>query len=157
MSRDPYTFENQENAPQAIVQQIQTMLKSWDQARTDYGYLEIFKPDAVLHVLSEPSVGHEAMKQLHDSMINAEKGPVLNIQHYFDRIYVLPKDDTTAKMEVIYTGTLSNHLLGGQCIVTDYATKVVLSKSQGDNGPFLIEYLRVFSDTSELMAAIRAI
>lgn len=156
MGREPYTFENQDSVPQSLVQQIQTLLKSWDQNRSDFGYLKVFKPDGTLHVLSEPSVGHEAIRELHDSMVNAEIGPVVKIQHHCEQIYTLPNQDTTTT-EVIFTGTLSNYLLGGQCITTDYATKVVFSKGQGDHGPPLIEHLRVFSDTTEVMTAIRAI
>lgn len=156
MGREPYTFENQYSVPQPLVHQIQTLLKSWDQNGSDFGYLKVFHPDGTLHVLPEPSIGHKAIKMLHDGMTNAEIGPVVKIQHHCDRIYTLPNQDTI-NTEVIFTGTLSNYLLGEQCITTDFATKVVFSKGQGDNGLPLIEHLRVFSDTSELMTAIRAV
>jgi hypothetical protein len=112
MARDPYTFENQDHAPPSVMPQIQTLLRFWDQVDVDYTYLEVFKPDTVLYVLPEPGVGHEAIKQLHDCVVITEKGPVVNIQHSFNRIQMLSGESFADKTEVIYTGTLLNAMLG---------------------------------------------
>ena len=108
--------------------------------------------DGVLHVLAEPAKGQEALNQLHNSMIDPVKGPVVDLQHFLDRIFVMP-GGTDTKAEVCFTGTLTNVLVNGQRITTDFATWVTMSKSESEDA-LRAEYLRVFSDTSVLMRGI---
>jgi hypothetical protein len=152
-NRDPYTFMNHDSIPKPILHVITTVLKSWDMPRTDYKYVSMFKPDAVLHVLAEPTRGKEALTKLHDDMINTEEGPVVDLQHYLDRVFVLGGENHE-KTEIVFNGTLTNILKDGRRITTDYSSWVVMSKSEENEGELRAEHWRVYSDTSELTEAI---
>jgi hypothetical protein len=155
-NRDPYTFVNGDKIPKPVLQVITTILKSWDMPQTDYRYVSMFKRDGALHVLAEPTKGEEGLRRLHDNMINAEKGPVVDLQHKLDRIFTMP-GETEDKTEVMFTGTVTYVLVDGKRITTEFATWMVLSASEEVGGALRTEYLRVFSDTSELTTAIGTI
>ena len=152
-NRDPYTFMNHESVPKQILYVITTLLKSWDMPRPDYEYVSMFKPNGVLHVLEEPTKGREAIKKLHDDMINADRGPVVDLQHYLDRIFVLAGENHET-VEVVFTGKLKNVLKDGVSINTEFATWMVMSKSEENGGELQVDHLKVYSDTSALMCAI---
>ncbi|ETI27370.1 hypothetical protein G647_09560 [Cladophialophora carrionii CBS 160.54] len=154
-NRDPYTFFNASSVSPQILNVILSILTSWDQASTDYAYAEQFHPNGVLHVTPEPSVGKEAMRRLHDSMINPSDGPVVDLQHYLDRIFLMPSPPE-GKTEVVFTGKLTSVLKTGDEVTTDFATWLVLSTSHDAAGELKVELLRVLSDTGELMAKIGA-
>jgi hypothetical protein len=157
-NREPYTFVNSSSLPPHILSTILRILKSWDQASTDYTYTTQFHSDGALHVSPEPSVGHEAMRQLHDSMIHPVSGPIVNLQHYLDRAFLMPSP-TGGKSEVVFTGKLTSVLKGGEEVTTDFATWIVMSPGADGAGgegeqESKVELLRVFSDTSALTAKI---
>lgn len=148
--RDFYTFANHDAVPGPIIHVIHTILKSWDQPVTDYNYTTAFTPTGILHVAPQPSQGQEQLRKLHDDMINPEKGPIVNLQHYLDRVYIMP-GGTDGKTEAIFTGKLTNHLLNGKSVTTDFATRMVLVEVDGE---LKAEFLRIYSDTSALFAEI---
>ena len=155
LNRDPYTFANQDSAPKAAVDVALKILKSWDIVDTDFDYVNAFTPDGILHVAPKPSQGRQALMQLHSDMINGTSGPVIDLQHYVDRFFFNEKRGTNDKPEFIFTGKLTNVLKNGQRITTDFASFAILTKAEdGSDDEFKVEYFRVFSDTSELMAAI---
>ncbi|EXJ57968.1 hypothetical protein A1O7_05391 [Cladophialophora yegresii CBS 114405] len=154
-NRDPYTFFNASSVPAGILNVILSILTSWDQASTDYAYAEQFHPNGVLHVVPEPSVGKDAMRRLHDSMINPSAGPIVDLQHYLDRVFLMPSPPD-GKTEVVFTGKLTSVLKTGDEVTTDFATWLVMSPSQDGAGALKVELLRVLSDTGELMAKIGA-
>jgi hypothetical protein len=142
--------------PKQILHVITTLLKSWDMPRTDYEYVSMFKPNGVLNVLEKPTKGREAIKKLHDDMINADNGPVMDLQHYLDRIFVLGGENHET-VEIVFTGKLTNVLKGGVSINTDFASWVVISKSEENGGELQVDHLRVYSDTSALTCAMAKI
>ncbi|KEF57028.1 uncharacterized protein A1O9_07218 [Exophiala aquamarina CBS 119918] len=146
--RDFYTFANQDAVPTAIINIIHTILKSWDQAKTDYKYISAFAPDGVLHVAPLPTQGEEALKKIHDDMINPTNGPVINLQHYLDRVYIMP-GSMDGKTEAVFNGKLTSHLLNGKSVTTDFATRLILVDV---NGELKAELVRIYSDTSALMS-----
>lgn len=152
-NRDPYTFLNVSSVPPHILTVIHGILKSWDMAVTDYSYVKQFHPTGSLHVLQEPSIGYEAMRQLHVMMIDPERGPVINLQHYLDRFFLMP-NQPEGKTEIIFTGLLTSVLKTGEEVTTDFATYIIMSPSAEHGGDLKVELLRVFSDTSVLMAKI---
>jgi hypothetical protein len=147
--RDLYTFSNHGAVPKQVTDVIIGVLKSWDLPDTDYRYVSFFKPQATLHVLAEPTKGHEAIKKLQDDMIIAKSGPVINLQHYVDEVFVLAGGSKDNK-EIVFTGKLNNILKNGMEIVTDYASRLTLS-ADGAGGELRADNWSVFSDTSELM------
>ncbi|KAL2417867.1 hypothetical protein ABEF95_003838 [Exophiala dermatitidis] len=209
-NRDPYTFQNQSTIPEPMITAIHGILKSWDIASTDHTYLNHFHSDGILHVITaEPTKGAAAIKKLHDTMLNPRTGPVVKLQHFCDKVFLMPgrvdssppasasasasasvpediqqgadhhrQTDKSHKTEAIFTGKLTSTLITGEEITTDFATWIVLSpatslddtnaeKTGGEGGskrdadaePELslrVEYLRVFSDTCALTAAIAA-
>ncbi|EHY54425.1 hypothetical protein HRR83_007992 [Exophiala dermatitidis] len=215
-NRDPYTFLNQSSIPKPIITAIHGILKAWDMPTSnptnpttdDHSYLNHFHPDGILHVITaEPTKGAAAIKKLHDTMLNPRTGPVVKLQHFCDKVFLMPgrvdslppasasasasvpKDiqqgadhhsqtDKSHKTEAIFTGKLTSTLITGEEITTDFATWIVLapatslddtnaektggeggSKRDADAEPELslrVEYLRVFSDTCALTAAIAA-
>jgi hypothetical protein len=148
--RDFYTFANHDAIPAPIVHVIHTILKSWDQPVTDYNSISAFTPTGILHVAPDPSQGEEQLRKLHDDMIHPERGPVVNLQHYLDRVYIMP-GGVDGKTEAIFTGLLTNHLLNGKSVTTDFATRMILVQVDGE---LKAEFLRIYSDTSALMAEI---
>ncbi|KIX02200.1 uncharacterized protein Z518_08139 [Rhinocladiella mackenziei CBS 650.93] len=151
--RDPYTFANNDLIPKPILDVITGILKSWDMAETDYRYIDMFQPDGILHVAPEPSSGREAMKSLHDNLIHPQNGPLVDLQHYLDRVFLMP-GNTGGKTEVVFTGKLDNFLANGEKVTTDFATWVILSESQEVKGALRADLVRVFSDCSALFGAI---
>ncbi|KIW80879.1 hypothetical protein Z517_03902 [Fonsecaea pedrosoi CBS 271.37] len=149
--RDPYTFINASHVPDAVLGVITKILISWDQASTDYEYVNAFHPDGILHVTPEPAVGEAAMRKLHDDMIHSNNGPIVSLQHYLDRVFPMP-GAPDGKTEVVFTGKLTSVLKSGKEVTTDFATWIV---ARSDNtGVLKVELLRVFSDTSELLMNI---
>ncbi|KAK5311246.1 hypothetical protein LTR93_011782 [Exophiala xenobiotica] len=149
--RDPYVFLNNNDAPLEIQEIIIGVLRSWDMVHTDYEYVDLFHTDGVLHVLDRPTKGHAAIRDLHDVMINPKAGPVVDIQHYVDRIFLMPYG-VSGKMEAIFTGALTNILSSGESITHEYADLVIMSPN--DRGALKAEHWRVYTNTVELMAAI---
>ncbi|EXJ93721.1 hypothetical protein A1O1_02114 [Capronia coronata CBS 617.96] len=88
--RLPYMFANESSVPSPILVAIRGILRSWDMATTDHRYLDHFHPDGVLHVGAEPTKGAAAMKKLHDDMVDPQKGPVVHLQHFCDRVFLMP-------------------------------------------------------------------
>ena len=150
--RDPYTFANHDAVPAPIIRVIHTILKSWDQPVTDYKYIAAFTPTGVLHVATEPTQGEEELKEIHDVLINPQRGPIINLQHYLDRVYIMP-GNVEGKTEAVFTGLLTNHLLNGQSVTTDFATRMVLVEVDGE---LKAELLRIYSDTSALTTELAA-
>ncbi|OQV01492.1 hypothetical protein CLAIMM_06843 isoform 2 [Cladophialophora immunda] len=149
--RDPYEFVDSSYMPLPILRLIRTILQSWDQAETDYKYVGAFHSHGILHVAPEPSVGEAAMRRLHDDMIHPANGPIVGLQHYLDRIFMLPTAPE-GKMETVFTGKLTSTLKSGEEVTTDFATWIVACPDNA--GEPKVELLRVFSDTSELMKKI---
>ncbi|KAJ9609376.1 hypothetical protein H2200_005703 [Cladophialophora chaetospira] len=149
-NRDPYTFINASSIPPQILTVIHGVLKSWDQVSTDYTYTEQFHPNGALQASPEPAVGHDAMRQLHDAMVSPTAGPIVDLQHYLDRFFLMPSPPE-GKTEAVFTGKLTSVLKNGQEATTEFATWLVLSPAQQDSEVLKIELLRVLSDTSELM------
>jgi hypothetical protein len=154
-NRDPYAFVNASSVPPQILNVIHSILTSWDQASTDYAYTKQFHSDGALHVTPEPSVGEDAMRQLHDSMINPSAGPIVDLQHYLDRFFLMASPPE-GKTEAVFTGKLTSVLKTGDEVTTDFATWLVMSPSQEGSEDLKVELLRVLSDTGELMAKIGA-
>lgn len=144
--RDPYTFANHDAVPAPIIHVIHTILKSWDQPVTDYKYITAFTPNGVLHVAPEPTQGEEELKKIHDVLINPQRGPIVNLQHYLDRVYIMP-GNVEGKTEAVFTGMLTNHLLNGKSVTTDFATRLILVEVDGE---LKAELVRIYSDTSAL-------
>ncbi|OAP59760.1 hypothetical protein AYL99_04762 [Fonsecaea erecta] len=153
-ARDPYTFANASHVPTDVLRLITTILKSWDQATTDYKYTTVFHPHGILHVAPEPAVGEAAMKRLHDDMVHPINGPIVALQHYLDRVFMLAGPPEGEKTEFVSTGKLTSVLKSGEEVTSDYATWIVASPDA--SGELKVELLRVFSDTSELMKKIGA-
>ncbi|KIX94667.1 uncharacterized protein Z520_09713 [Fonsecaea multimorphosa CBS 102226] len=150
--RDPYTFVNGSHIPSVVLGVITTILKSWDQASTDYEYITAFhQPHGTLHVAPEPAIGEAAMRKLHDDIIHPINGPVVALQHYLDRVFMMP-GSPEGKTETVFTGKLTSVLKSGEEVTTDFATWIVASPNSA--GELKVELLRVFSDTSELMKKI---
>ena len=148
--RDPYIFANHDSIPEPIMDVILGILKSWDMPTTDYKYISWFHPGGILHVAPEPTQGEEALKQLHDSFIDPQKGPLVDLQHFLDKVYLLPASED-GKTEAVFTGKLDNHLRNGETVTTDFATRLIMSEK---DGVLKTDHLRVYSDTSALYAAI---
>ncbi|KIW86874.1 uncharacterized protein Z519_12495 [Cladophialophora bantiana CBS 173.52] len=150
-NRDPYTFANASSIPDPVLNVILTILKSWDQPSTDYKYVTAFHPDGTLHVAPEPSTGEVALRKLHDDMIHPTNGPVVDLQHYLDRVFMMPSPPE-GKTETVFTGKLTSILKTGEEVTTDFATWITASEDNA--GELKVELLRVFSDTSVLMKKI---
>lgn len=151
--RDFYTFANQDAVPAPIINIIHTILKSWDQPVTDYKYISAFAPDGVLHVAPQPTQGEEGLRKIHDDMVNPTKGPVIDLQHYLDRVYIMP-GNVDGKTEAIFNGRLTSYLLNGKSVTTEFATRLVLVEIDGE---LKAELVRIYSDTSALMSEITSI
>ena len=93
------------------------------------------------------------MRQLHDSVINPTNGPIIDLQHYLDRVFLMPASPS-GKSEAVVTGKLTNVLKNGEQVTVDFATWVVMSHEHGGSEDMKVELLRVFSDSSVLMARI---
>ncbi|EXJ53538.1 uncharacterized protein A1O5_13209 [Cladophialophora psammophila CBS 110553] len=150
-NRDPYTFANASSIPDPVLNVILTILKSWDQPSTDYKYATAFHSDGTLHVAPEPSTGEAALRKLHDDMINRTNGPIVDLQHYLDRVFMMPSPPE-GKTETVFTGKLTSILKTGEEVTTDFATWITASEDNA--GELKVELLRVFSDTSVLMKKI---
>ena len=153
-NRDPYEFANHDSLPKPFVDVALKVLKSWDMVDTNFDYVNAFTSNGILHVAPEPSQGEKALKKLHCDMINATSGPVVDLQHYVDRLFV--NDSNKDKPEMIFTGKLTHVLKNGEQITTDSATFVILTKAEDGSDRLQAEYWRVFSDASKLVAAIEA-
>lgn len=153
-NRDPYIFANHDAIPKPVLAVILGILQSWDQAdqsKTDYAYISHFHPTGILHVAPDPTTGVAGLRKLHDDMIHPDHGPVVSLQHYLDRVFLMP-NPPAGKTEAVFTGKLTNVLKTGQEVTTDFATWIVLSSDE--QGTLKTELLRVFSDTSVLMSAM---
>ncbi|KAL2820564.1 hypothetical protein BDW59DRAFT_113968 [Aspergillus cavernicola] len=161
-NRDPYTFANHTSIPPSIIRPIHSVLRSWDMPNTDYTYTQAFSPTGVLHVIDTPANGREEIHHLHAAMIDPENGPVVDVQHYLDQLFVLPgerkdeEDKKDGRTEVIFTGSVVSYLKDGQQIKAGFASWVILSPCEEKERPgeLQVDYWRAFHDTANLVAAI---
>lgn len=150
-NRDPYTFANQDSAPQAITDVIIGVFSSWDMPVTDFKYVNCFTLEGVLHLGPEPTKGHKALKQAH-AMIHPTRGPVVKSQHYVDRLFILPGGDE--KVEAVVTGLHENRLRDGAVVVMDFASWVTMTKVKEDGPELKVEHWRVFQDHADMREAM---
>ncbi|KAL4872532.1 hypothetical protein BDV12DRAFT_161750 [Aspergillus spectabilis] len=150
--RDLYVFENQSSIPPGILHVITTVLSSWDNPDTNYNYVEMFNPDGTLDVHDRPAKGRDEIHQLHAIMINPTNGPVVRVQHHVDKLYMRPTKLEGGRAEVIFTGFMVTYLKNGQEVLTDYASSVTMSPSEG--GELRADYWKAFIDRSKVAEAI---
>ena len=168
--RDRYTFANQSSIPAPLYTPIHTLLSNWDKtADATHAYLNAFSPTATLDLPPNKSTGLEAIRALRNSLIHPTNGPVIGVQHTFERVYVLFGDDKGDKMNVAMTGRVEYTVRGGKKVEQEFATTfdlvpvdekgaVQVEKERGgeDNtkGEWKIEYAKIYSDNAPLMGAL---
>jgi hypothetical protein len=152
-NRDPYDFHSSASVPKTILDVALSILKSWDMVDTDYAYVDWFHEDGALIVGQEPLIGHEAIHAAHNALVHAERGPLINLQHYVDKIWVRP-EPSEGEIEVAYNGKLINVLKTGEEVTTEFFTLLQLSPVADEGDKLKADRLKVYSDTSILMAKI---
>lgn len=152
-NRDSYVFANHDAIPDAVKNVVIGVLRSWDMSLTDHEYVKCFKPDGVLHLGPEPIRGRKALYEAHDRIIHPQRGPVVNTNHFVDRLFVLP-GSSSEKTEVVLMGLHENVLRDGTTIMMDFASWVIMSPSDDEGRELQAEHWRVFQDQSEFVEGL---
>ena len=163
--RDRYTFANQSSIPPPLYKPIHTLLSNWDKtADATHAYLNAFSETATLDLPPNKSTGLEAIRALRNGLIHPTNGPVIGVQHTFERVYVLFGDDKGDNMNVAMTGRVEYTVRGGKKVEQEFATtfdlvpvdekvEVQVEKTgEGeDKREWKIEYAKIYSDNAPLM------
>ena len=149
-SRDPYEFENHSSLPAEIRDRMAHLLKSWDDPNHNYDFVNDFKSDGILR-FGIDAQGHEAIRGMKAGMIHPENGPVIDLQHTFEKGFVLPGADA-GRQEFIGTAEVWYRLKNGRKVVCRPASHARFVEVDGQ---WLAEYYEVHMDATELMAAIK--
>ena len=149
-TRDNYTFSNHDALPTAVRDKMVHLLKSWDDPNHNYDYVNDFKEDGVLR-FGVDAKGREAIKGMKAAMIHPEDGPIVDLQHTFEKGFVMPGPEP-GKQEFIGTAEVWYQLKNGRKVTCRPASHAILVEVDGE---LLAEFYEVHMDSNELMAAIK--
>jgi hypothetical protein len=148
--RDPYTFFNASSLPPAVTSTMAHLLRSWDDPHSNYDFISDFLPSATLR-FGVDAKGHDAIRGMKDFMIHPVKGPIVDLQHTFEKGFVMPGAEE-GKVDFIGTAEVWYQLRDGRRVVARPASHAVFV--QGEDGVLKVEYYEVHMDSRELMQAI---
>jgi hypothetical protein len=149
-----YTFSNQDAVPPGIIKPLIQLFTSWDDPNGDHSYLNGFHPDAVLYFGAATATGRDEIKKLRASQIDAEKGPIVDLEHTLEKVFVLAGSDTTSKggQEVLMSGTIWYQIANGKRIDEHWASWAELAPDA--SGEYKVKTYRVYLDSLALTTAI---
>lgn len=149
-TRDNYTFSNHDALPAAVRDTMVHLLKSWDDPHHNYDFVNDFKEDGVLR-FGVDAKGKDAIKGMKDFLIHPENGPVVDLQHTFEKGFVMPGPEP-GKQEFIGTAEVWYKLKNGRKVTCRPASHAVFVDVGGE---LKAEFYEVHMDSNELMAAIK--
>ena len=149
-----YTFSNQTAVQPGIIKPLLQLFTSWDDPNSDHSYLNAFHPNATLYFGSATATGREDIKKLRASQIDSQKGPIIDLEHTLDKVFVLAGSDASSKggEEVLMNGTIWYKIANGKRIDEHWASWAELVPD--DSGEYKIKTYRVYLDSLALTTAI---
>jgi hypothetical protein len=153
-SRDKYTFENESSVPPAISKQLRVLYSSWDDMNSDHSYSTFFSENA--HLSFSPTSeakGRDGIRAFRDGMINAEKGPVVELEHTVKTCWLPAGGFIDGKQEVIITGSIWYKLKNGRKVGGPFSSLAVFEDN--DQGVPECSFHQVYFDTLDFTNAVK--
>jgi hypothetical protein len=152
--KDNYTFENESSVPRPIAQQLRLLYSSWDDSKTDHAYINFFAPDA--HLSFCPSLeakGRDGIRAFRASMIDPDKGPVVELEHTVKTCWLPAGGFIDGKQEVIITGSIWYKLKNGRKVSGPFSSLAVFENNK--EGVPEASFYQVYLDTLEFTNAVK--
>lgn len=154
--KDPYTFINQDAVPARIMKPIISMFKSWDMPNSDDKYLESWSEDGCL-LFGVLSRGRQAIKAARESMVHPTKGPIVDLQHDLQKVFVLAgtsPSEQPGDAEVIMSGEIWYELKNKKRVDCHWASRIEIGVDP--DGETRFRFYEVYLDSMPLISAINA-